>query len=47
MRTARMETRLLQNTHPGRTHFQMAETVIPSWWNTLRAVWVLRWWESA
>jgi len=36
----------LQNRYPGRTHFEMEEPGQPSRWNTLRALRVLRWWES-
>lgn len=36
----------VQNRHPGREFFQMEKTGGPSRWNTLRALRVLRWWES-
>lgn len=36
----------LQNRHPGRTFFEMEAVGGPSRWNTLRALRVLRWWES-
>lgn len=39
-------TWLLQNTHPGRTFFVLEENGQPSRWNTLRALRVLRWWET-
>jgi hypothetical protein len=39
-------TWLLQNTHPGRTFFVLEANGQPSRWNTLRALRVLRWWES-
>jgi hypothetical protein len=37
---------VLQNRHSGRTYFEMEETGQPSRWNTLRALRVLRWWET-
>jgi len=37
---------LLQNRHPGRTFFEMENPGEPSRWNTLRALRVLKWWES-
>jgi len=38
----------LGNAHPGRLHFAMDEGVgKPSRWNTLRAMRVLKWYESA
>ena len=37
----------VQNRHPGRAFFQMEKTGGPSRWNTLRALRVLRWWESS
>lgn len=37
----------LQNRHPGRAFFEMEEVRKPSRWNTLRALRVLRWWDSA
>jgi hypothetical protein len=36
----------LQNRHPGPLWFEMEEVGKPSRWNTLRALRVLRWWES-
>jgi hypothetical protein len=36
----------VQNRHQGRDFFQMEKTGGPSRWNTLRALRVLRWWES-
>jgi len=37
---------LLENTHPGATHFAMDDgDGEPSRWNTLRALRVLRWWD--
>jgi hypothetical protein len=36
----------LQNHHSGREHFKMEQTGQPSRWNTLRALRVLRWWDS-
>lgn len=36
----------VQNRHSGREFFQMEQTGGPSRWNTLRALRVLRWWES-
>ena len=36
----------VQNRHSGREFFQMEKTGGPSRWNTLRALRVLRWWES-
>lgn len=39
---------LLENTHPGAVHFQLEDgDGQPSRWNTLRALRVLRWYESA
>ena len=41
-------TWLLENTHPGKVLFTMEDgDGAPSRWNTLRAMRVLRWWESA
>lgn len=41
-------TWLLENTHRGKVHFAMEEgDGLPSRWNTLRALRVLRWYESA
>ncbi|HLR28035.1 MAG TPA: hypothetical protein VK086_05025 [Ruania sp.] len=41
-------TWLLQNTHPGLVHFQLEEgDGRPSRWNTLRALRVLNWYDSA
>ena len=37
---------VLQNRYPGRTHFEMGKVGEPSRWNTLRALRVLKWWES-
>jgi hypothetical protein len=38
----------LENTHPGLVHFELDEgDGLPSRWNTLRALRVLRWWDSA
>jgi hypothetical protein len=37
---------LLQNRHPGKTFFEMESPGEPSRWNTLRALRVLRWWET-
>lgn len=40
-------TWLLENTHPGAVHFPLEDgDGHPSRWNTLRALRVLRWWES-
>ena len=40
-------TWLLENTHPGAVHFALEDgDGQPSRWNTLRALRVLRWWES-
>lgn len=36
----------LQNRHAGKTFFEMEEVGRPSKWNTLRALRVLKWWES-
>jgi len=36
----------LQNRHTGKTFFEMEELGQPSKWNTLRALRVLKWWES-
>jgi hypothetical protein len=36
----------LQNVHHGRYHFVMENASQPSRWNTLRALRVLRWWQS-
>src|SRR3989304_1575791 len=36
----------LQNRHAGKTFFEMEEVGKPSRWNTLRALRVLKWWES-
>jgi hypothetical protein len=39
-------TWLLENTHPGQTHFPLEDgDGRPSRWNTLRALRVLRWYE--
>jgi hypothetical protein len=40
-------TWLLENTHPGAVHFALEDgDGRPSRWNTLRALRVLRWYES-
>jgi hypothetical protein len=40
-------TWLLENTHPGQTHFEMEDgDGMPSRWNTLRALRVLRWYDG-
>jgi hypothetical protein len=40
-------TWLLENTHPGQTHFELEDgDGRPSRWNTLRALRVLRWYDS-
>jgi len=36
----------LQNRHSGKTFFEMEKVSKPSRWNTLRALRVLKWWES-
>jgi hypothetical protein len=36
----------VQHKHPGKTFFEMERSGGPSRWNTLRALRVLRWWES-
>jgi len=36
----------LQNRHAGKTFFEMEKVGQPSRWNTLRALRVLKWWES-
>jgi hypothetical protein len=36
----------LQNRHPGKTFFEMEAVGQPSRWNTLRALRVLKWWDS-
>ncbi|MFC2100346.1 hypothetical protein ACFLRZ_00805 [Bacteroidota bacterium] len=36
----------LQNKHAGKTFFEMEKTGEPSRWNTLRALRILKWWES-
>jgi hypothetical protein len=38
---------ILQNRHPGATFFEMERVGVPSRWNTLRALRVLRWWSLA
>lgn len=39
---------LLENTHPGQVHFELEDgDGRPSRWNTLRALWVLRWCDGA
>jgi hypothetical protein len=37
---------LLQNRYPGKTFFEMEAAGLPSRWNTLRALRVLRWWDD-
>ncbi len=37
---------LLQNRYRGKTYFEMERLGAPSRWNTLRALRVLKWWES-
>jgi len=37
----------LQNRHPGKAFFEMEAVREPSRWNTLRALRVLKWWDSA
>jgi hypothetical protein len=37
----------LQNLYRGKTYFEMEQPGKPSCWNTLRALRVLQWWESA
>ena len=42
------ETWLLENTHPGKVHFALEDgDNLPSRWNTLRALRVLRWYEGS
>jgi len=42
------ETWLLENTHPGKVHFELEEgDGRPSRWNTLRALRVLRWYDRS
>lgn len=36
----------VQHRHSGETYFDMEHTGEPSRWNTLRALRVLRWWDS-
>jgi hypothetical protein len=36
----------LQNRHAGKTFFNMEKIGQPSRWNTLRALWVSKWWEE-
>jgi hypothetical protein len=39
---------LLENTHPGKVHFQLEDgDGQPSRWNTLRALRILRWYEGS
>jgi hypothetical protein len=39
---------LLENTHPGKVHFPLEDgDGLPSRWNTLRAMRVLRWYERS
>jgi hypothetical protein len=41
-------TRLLENTHPGKVHFELEDgDNRPSRWNTLRALRVLSWYEKS
>ncbi len=37
----------LQNRYRGKTYFEMERVGVPSRWNTLRALRVLKWWERA
>ena len=37
----------LQNRHAGKTYFEIERLGAPSRWNTLRALRVLKWWDSA
>jgi hypothetical protein len=37
---------VLQNRYPGRTHFEMEKVGEPSRWNTLRALRILKWWQT-
>lgn len=37
----------IQNRHPGATFFDMERGRVPSRWNTLRALRVIRWWTSS
>lgn len=36
----------LENTYKGRSFFEMEKRGMPSRWNTLRALRVLRWWDA-
>lgn len=36
----------LENTYEGRSFFEMEKRSMPSRWNTLRALRVLRWWDA-
>ncbi len=38
---------LLQHSYTGKTYFELERLGAPSRWNTLRALRVLRWWESS
>jgi hypothetical protein len=41
-------TWLLENTHPGKVHFALEDgDGLPSRWNTLRALRVLRWYQGS
>jgi hypothetical protein len=37
---------VLQNRHPGKAFFEMEKVGQPSRWNTLRALRILKWWDS-
>jgi hypothetical protein len=37
---------LLQNSHKGKTYFELERVGAPSRWNTLRALRVLNWWDE-
>jgi hypothetical protein len=37
---------LLDRVHPGRVHFDLEGAGMPSRWNTLRALRVLKWWDG-
>jgi len=37
---------VLQNRYPGRTFFEMEKVGEPSRWNTLRALRILKWWQT-
>lgn len=38
---------LLEKTHKGRVYFRLEQDGKPSRWNTLRALRVLKWWDSS